>query len=45
MLGGERVEYGYAMLNQGSRAGREDQTCSRWKPVFETQLMLAGGRS
>ena len=33
------------MLNQGSRAGREDQTCSRWKPVFETQLMLAGGRS
>ena len=45
MLGGERVEYGYAMLNQGSRAGWEDQTCSRWKPVFETQLMVAGGRS
>ena len=33
------------MLNHGSRADREDQTCSRWKPVFETQLMLAGGRS
>ena len=33
------------MLKQGSRAGREDQTCCGWKPVFETQLMVAGRRS
>ena len=33
------------MLKKGSRADREDQTCCWWKPVFETQLMVAGGRS